>query len=80
MSSDNKHSDDLALKKLREILFKQECSRISAIKEIHYDLAMYAVDVAKFIAEAITLRRKKGDDLGNALRSEFAGAFHTSFS
>ncbi len=80
MSLDKNHSDDSALQKLRDILFKQEASRISAIEEVHHDPALYTEEVAKVIAEAIALRSKEDKDLGKAMRPAIEDALNISIS
>jgi len=80
MSLGKDTSNDSAIERLREILFKKEASRISAIEEIHDNQALYAQDIAKVLAEAVRLSSEDGKSLGKALRPAIEDALNISIS
>ena len=80
MSNNAPQQHEAAMQELRKLLFKQESTRIDRLEELLSNQELHAQEIAKILAEAVQIRSRSDNKLGQALTPAVEEALKTSIA
>ncbi|MDQ6990693.1 MAG: hypothetical protein Q9M11_03075 [Mariprofundaceae bacterium] len=80
MSNDATQQHEEAMQALRRLLFEQESTRIDRLEELLNNQELHAQEIAKILAEAVQIRSRSDNKLGQALTPAVEEALKTSIA
>ncbi len=80
MSNNVPQQHEAAMQELRKLLFEQESARIDKLEELLSNQELHAQEIAKILAEAVQIRSRSDNKLGQALTPAVEEALKTSIA
>jgi len=80
MSHNAPQQHEAAMQELRKLLFEQESARIDKLEELLSNQELHAQEIAKILAEAVQIRSRNDNKLGQALTPAVEEALKTSIA